>query len=208
MEKRTVEILNKNIPEDVKDKLSTLSDSIDETIEFGAQILAWDLRRKGDDTDLPAIMFLRNMIENLDAIGILIRHSSIEPCKILLRTALENYCSIEYLLKNPAKAKQRALCFLVWNFIEHGKWLRRVDNTSKEYRDIKANFLKDKLMKASEPLAVEDAKLKISGLENLLNSEPYKDVKKEYDLKQGKKKILRSIPYTVDRSHCMLLHRT
>jgi len=188
MEKPIKEILNREVPETVKDILDKASDKIDEMVAFGAQILAWELGKKGDDTDLPPILFLRNLLENADAIGILIRHSSIEPCKILLRTALENYCSIEYLVQDPAKSKQRALCFMVWNYVEHGKWLIKSDKTSREFRELKANYLKDKLMKNSEPLIVEDAKTKILGLEELLNTEPYKMIKEEYDLKHSKKR--------------------
>jgi hypothetical protein len=90
MEKPVNEILNREVPEDVKNTLNKLSDKIDEMVAFGAQILVWELGKKGDDTDLPPILFLRNLLENADAIGILVRHSSIEPCLILLRTALEN----------------------------------------------------------------------------------------------------------------------
>lgn len=188
MEKSVIKILNRNIPKNIKNKLDKHSDKINEMIAFGAKILAWDLGKKGDDADLPAILFLRNLLENADAIGILIRHSSIEPCKILLRTALENYCSIEYLIQEPEKSKERSLCFMVWNFVEHGKWLIKTDKNSKEFLELKENFLKDKLMITNYPLILENAKTLISRLDDLLATAPYKLIKEEYDLKASKKR--------------------
>jgi hypothetical protein len=77
---------------------------------------------------------------------------------------------------------------MVWNFVEHGKWLIKSDKTSKEFKELKENYLKDKLMKNNEPLVIEDAKTQISGLEDLLNTEPYKMIKEEYDLKHCQKR--------------------
>ncbi|MGJ1485706.1 DUF5677 domain-containing protein [Sphingobacterium multivorum] len=180
------EILNRNLPDVLKNQLDTLSDEIDHIIEFGTKILEFELCRSGDDTDLPPILFLRNLIENMDAASILIRNSSIEPCKILLRTGLENFCSIEYLIMNPEKSRQRSLCFLVWNLIEHNKWLVRTNSESKDYGELKTTYSKDRLMRGFEPLIIENAAEKTLVLKEIFRKEPYSLIKQEYDLTRKK----------------------
>ncbi len=57
----------------------------------------------------------------------MIKHSVIEPANNLLRTALENFFSIEYLLEEDQYLSQRAASFMVWFFVEQQRWLKQGD---------------------------------------------------------------------------------
>ena len=69
---------------EIQRKLSEWSSKIVELKELSAQILKLDLSvQRGGDENFPFFFMLRNTIELLDGIAILINNSSIVPCKHL-----------------------------------------------------------------------------------------------------------------------------
>ncbi|MDT0555266.1 DUF5677 domain-containing protein [Constantimarinum sp. W242] len=84
------------------------SDLLNQVIYYGTNIVELDtkVKREGKDNNVPTL-FLRNILEISDSISILIRNSSIEPSKILLRSLIENSLSLAYMLEK--NEKQRAL---------------------------------------------------------------------------------------------------
>ena len=101
------EFANPTTKPEIQRKLSEWSSKIVELKELSAQILKLDLSvQRGEDENFPFFFMLRNTIELLDGIAILINNSSIVPCKHLLRGLLENYFNLEYLVKE--NTKQRA----------------------------------------------------------------------------------------------------
>ena len=70
--------------------LDEYSKAIEEIVNFGSQILAWDLDAlDGNEHDITASMMFRQYLELIDSISILIRRSSTDACKAILRNALE-----------------------------------------------------------------------------------------------------------------------
>ena len=83
------EIIPRILDSNLEKVLEEFGTGIDQLVNFGSNIIAWDMEKKdGGDEDLPPILFLRNFIEEIDAISILVRKSSIDSCNNLLRTAL------------------------------------------------------------------------------------------------------------------------
>ncbi len=182
-------IIDRAIDKEVMLILQQFSDGLDEVVNFGSNIINWDLNRlNGSDEDLPSILFLRNFIEEVDAISILIKHSSVDPCKNLLRTALENLFYLEYILDNDSK--NRSLSYLVWNVIKNNKLLTKADGKSKEFVDFSNKCKKDKFLKHSTPFIIYQADLLKADGEKMLFLPKYLPIKIEYD--NTKKRLKKS----------------
>lgn len=172
-------LIVRDLDENLKKLLDQFSTVTNRLIDFGAEIYSWDIQKGGGDEKVPANMFLRNFLETLDAISILIKNSSIEPCNSLLRIALETTFQIEYLLQN--QQDQRALSFLVWNSCEQQKIVEKVDGTSPRYFDMARKYKNDKLLNTSTPPVHPEADRLKSFSKNLLSLEKYKPIKEEYE---------------------------
>jgi hypothetical protein len=159
---------------------------LEELVNFGSVLIGWDLEREDNsDEHLPALLFLRNFLEEIDAISIMVRHGAIDPCKNLTRTALENLFSLEYMLETDST--NRALAFLVWNTVTNNKLLRKADGKSEAYKDLLAKYRKDKLLKNTSPLQLPIADAMILTGERLLGLPKFVSVKAEYDQVAAKK---------------------
>jgi hypothetical protein len=173
------DFIPRDLPLNIQEILDKYSNWLDEIINFGSNVILWDTENvKGQEEFLPPILFLRNLLEYVDACSILIKKSSIEPCNSILRTILENFLSIEYLLLE--KTEQRALSFLVWNTFENRKLLLSMDGKSDSSIRLQSAFKKDKLFKDAPIFTLPNAAKKIKNNEELLKSEKYKQVVKEY----------------------------
>jgi hypothetical protein len=148
-------------------------------VNFGSNLIKWDVEIvRGEEEILPPILFLRNYLEYLDACSILMKQSSIEPSKSILRTLLENFLSIEYLLAE--KNHERSLSFLVWNSFENRKLLLSMDGKSENYKKLQSAFQKDKLFNDISALVFPNIESGIKNNEELMKSEKYKTTVKEY----------------------------
>jgi len=168
--------------------LSNLSTSLNEVVHFGTHILKWDIetKRGGIDKNVPSI-FLRNSIELGDAISILIKKSSIEPAKILVRSLMESTFSLLYMIEN--NEDQRALSFLVCRLnkdIRYYKQFIKQENISKTFV---SKFIKQEPhFKLEDHCNPENVKYVISEKESLLRDKRYAELNKEYERTCYKKK--------------------
>jgi hypothetical protein len=124
------EILQRGIRDDHPELASILdrfADLLDEVVNFGTHLFSWcNYAVKGKTDEIaPLMLSLRHALELLDAVSILIRQSSIEPCKVLLRALLEVILGVKYMLQ--ADTDRRALSFMVWNIHHRYKVLEKLD---------------------------------------------------------------------------------
>lgn len=186
------DFITREIDKDLFEILQQFSNGLEEVVNFGSNIINWDLNRPtGSDEDLPAILFLRNFLEEVDAISILIKHSSVDPCKNLLRTALENLFYLEYILEKDSK--NRALSYLVWNVIRYNKFLTKADGKSPEFNDFANKCRKDKFLKYSTPFIIKQSDLLKAEGKKMLQLPKYLPIKTEYD--NTKKRLKKSPPW-------------
>ena len=114
------EILPRELNPDIAQILQKFSSLIDEFVNFGTHIFKWVIEEsKGTDEQMPLLMFFRDMLEKADSISILVRHSSIDPSKVLLRSIFELNLYIGYLLEK--NSDDRAMSFLVCDAIRQKK---------------------------------------------------------------------------------------
>ena len=88
------------------------------------------------------ILFFRNILEIADAISILIKNSSVDPAKSLVRSLLENSFGLEYMLENDKK--NRALSYNVWIAHKDLKFYDRLDTESQVGKQFSSEIKKDK----------------------------------------------------------------
>ncbi len=169
--------------------LAKLHDGLADTVRFGIQILVTDFNRGGTELDLPVLLFLRNLVSTVDGIAVLIKHSITEPANNLLRTALENFLSIEYLLQEDQLANQRASSFMVWFFMEQQRWLKKGDIHSTDYQELVKKHQRDKAFHNLPPMVMPMAEEQRKKLKAVFDTPNYKGTKVEYDrTKQVRKK--------------------
>ncbi len=178
--------LNRSLDSEIQEVLSAYSSFIEEMVNFGCKILEWDMERTNlVEEDLPAHLFIRNFIGEIDGISILMQKSSIEPCKNLLRTALENVFYLEYLHKDD-NDNRRALCFLFWNSWQKSKLIKKHNGKSEHYNTIKQTFNSDRILKETTPPVIPDIEKHREDAENFQSQEKFKLIKDEF-LEKGKK---------------------
>lgn len=71
------------------------------------------IERKDNFVDTVIILFIRKIMEQLDAINILYSASSFEPAQIILRSLIENIVELEFILKDSTQDRAAAY------FLEH-----------------------------------------------------------------------------------------
>ena len=113
----------------VETLVNNLSDVIDNFVDFGSNILKWDTEvKRTEEYNAPIMMTYRHFLELVDSTSVLIRQSSIDPCKLILRGMLESYFSLAYMLE--ANTEDRCMGFLVWTVHKKISALERADPNS------------------------------------------------------------------------------
>lgn len=188
MTKPVNEILPREIDPGVEQLLVKFSTLIDEFVNFGTQVFKWVIEEsRGTDEQMPLLMFFRNMLEKADSISILVRHSSIDPSKVLLRSIFETNLYISYLLEK--NSEDRAMSFLVWDAIRQKQINLKFDTERPEFNHIRKILEQDILIADPNFLnELPSVKHIIESLNSLLNREDYKRVVKEYERTKQKDK--------------------
>lgn len=182
MEESIESILPRQIKSpEIKDLLENFSNGIEQVVNFGTHILNWELKSaKGGDENIPIAMMLRHIIELTDSISILVRKSSIDPCKPILRSILETVFGLEYLLEE--NTKERAFGFLVWHYYNDLKLYKKFSPDEDTYKDLEKKLEKDKSFQGDNILPKrKDIKEKIKIIETVLNLPIYQNAVKEYN---------------------------
>jgi len=126
------------------------SDLLAEVVNFGTHILSWDIdQANGGDEQLPVLLIFRNILEHLDAVSLLIRQSSVEPSKNLLRVMFESLLNLEYMLDNDCE--RRGLAFLVCGYHTELKFIEKISEDTAAHYQLKQKFKADKSMPSGLP---------------------------------------------------------
>jgi hypothetical protein len=169
------EFANPTTKKEIQEVLDFWSSKIVELKLIGSQILKRDLEyQKGGDEHMPFFFMMRNTIELLDSVSILIRNSSIQPSKLILRGLLENYFNLEYLTKGDWKRKSYQ--FLGSVYYSKLKLYKKLDENEQSHSQFKEPFETDKRLGGypfSNPEKLDQA---IANLESLFEKPEYKEI--------------------------------
>ena len=167
------EVIPRDIPENIKPTINYFADLLDEVVNFGSNILIWDVTPKTNgDENLPPTMLFRHFLDLIDSTSILVRHATGDPAKIVVRASFETSLYIEYLLEKDTL--NRSMAFLVADTI------RLIKTTGNLIPDTKQGVkthqtLKEEFSFSDIPdIHVLEAKEFINTKETLLQKPEYK----------------------------------
>lgn len=159
---------------------------LDKTVYFGGELFCELLKKSNlSSTSLPIIMFFRNSVELVDSISSLLINFYSEPARIILRTLLETFLYLDYITEK--ETSRRAVSFLFCHYREKLSSYNKLFPNSQQNKQLLVELKDDIYLKE---LKIGDVKLlqtQISNLNNLLNSNFYKEVSQEYTRTKNKK---------------------
>lgn len=165
-------------PKEYKDLLIQITGIIEECVNFGTHILVWCSEKpKKDGSDSTIILIFRHIIENLDAITVLIKHGCADPTEPLLRSIFEALIGLEYILEKDTL--QRALSYKVAHAHRQISLYKKLDPTTDQGKQFKKILSNDSSLKNMVLPDVDTNKL-IANLENMLRKPQYISVNKEW----------------------------
>lgn len=182
------DIAGREIQPQVKQLFAQWSKYIDEIVAFGSHILKWigDSRKLGGDEEIPLIMTFRNVIELVDSIAILLRESSIDPCKLQLRAILESLLVIKFITEKDAKL--RALNYLVCHYHQKLDLYKKLDSKTPQGKQFQTELKRGQYGSKMQFPNIPNLKKAIDNLENLLKKPHYVQSETEYQRLKKKKK--------------------
>lgn len=167
--------------------LDNVSKLIDEAIDFGTNLQKWQLEKNSNsDENIVPILFFRNILSVSDGISVLIKNSSIDNAKSLVRVLMESVFSLEYLLQE--NTKNRALSYFVWNAHRDLKFLEQLNPNTESGKQFKAKIAKDRFAKDTEFKKHPEFIAAKRNAEELLKLPDYIPVEEEYQRTCAKKK--------------------
>lgn len=181
MTKSINQILPREINSDVAGVLSSFSDLIDEVVNYGTHILKWIVETpSGGDEQMPLMMFFREMLEKADSISILVRNSSIDPSKGILRSLFELHLYISYLTEKYFN--DRSMAFLVWHAKIKIQTNRAFQRGNQEFKNFQKQIENDNSFSDSDLLENLPSPNKIiENLNSLLKRPEYQKALNEYE---------------------------
>ncbi len=188
-----IEPVTEILPRDIDDKgvtevLNKFSVGIEQTVYFGTHVMKWCVNAtKGAGEEVVPLLFsFRHALELLDSISILVRKSSIDPSKILLRAKLEVLLGTKYILQQDAI--RRAMGFMVWHIHKKLKRYQRLDPETQQGKELRKKIEQDFLIKDMKITKPEQLDEMIANIEELLNEPANIEVEAEYQRFRRKSK--------------------
>lgn len=164
---------------EAQDILGKFSKEIDEAVNFGSHVLKWDIETsKGGDENMPIVLLFRHFLELIDSVSILVKYSSIDPCKLILRGSLETYFGLEYLFEKDTI--DRSMAFLVCHAHKKLKVYRKLDNDSNQSKAFLKEIQKDKSYDTLDLSRIPNIKDAIQNSESMLSLPIYQKAEAEY----------------------------
>lgn len=186
------DVVNRDISnEALSDYLNQTSTKIDLLVNFGSWLFMWCSKdnRLSTEDKIVCLVLLRRALEIIDSISILIRHSSIDVSKVLLRSLIELLFEFEYLVKEDSS--RRSTCYIVWYMNQMLELKKSFDPESKEGKRFYSAIKLDKYMHKLNPTKPTTLDLEIENISEII--EEYKETNDEYRKTQRKSK--RNFPW-------------
>lgn len=169
---------------EVFELLAKFSEVLDEAVNFGSQVFKWCNESLGGEADqeIPLILLFRRVLELTDAVSILIKASSAEPCKMHLRSMFEALLSINYLLEE--RESERAYAFLVCHTHKKIKTYKKLDPSTLQGKQFKG-VLKDSILDDLDLSNRFDLKSMVEQKKKLFEKDGYKEANQELNRLRG-----------------------
>lgn len=119
-------------------------------VKYGEVLNEMKYIKPEDDgvVNLVIILFVRKIMEHLDAINILVEKSSFSQAKIILRTLLETIVSLKFILKEDTQ--KRASAYYLYHHYEEIDRMKNFDAKTKNGQMLKGMLEDEKFKKIAE----------------------------------------------------------
>jgi len=170
------------------------ADALDQVVNFGTHVLSWQfeaLEHRGGNCDphLPVTMLLRHVLQLVDAISTLTRHSQIDANRACLRALLEAVLAVDYILQQDSE--RRGMAFMTCHFHDRIAAHETADPTTERGKQFVANMEKD-IYVSQEVLEAMRASSRppgvLEGLRDVLKRPAYREYEAEYQKLRGSPK--------------------
>lgn len=140
---------------------------IQEVVDHGLEILQWEIDYKDrSEYDVLVEYHLRQILDYLQAVSVLISHSSIDPSKPILKSALKAFLQLDSIF--AIKERDHRKSMMVWNIrkeLEYWEKLRVDISTNAEIAEIIfRNEIKNKEDKDSILASINECILRLKAL--------------------------------------------
>lgn len=168
-------------PKEVQRHLSEFALQIEIYVEFGHSILEGIGSRQGGNENYLAYMMFRHFLELTDSLSCLIKESSIDPCKVILRTMVESSLTIEYLIMEDFERRSHSY-FVAEAMKERSNLLQLVEGTQMA-KQLEATIKKDRILKntPSVSIPVEEVQRQLTNIEDMMKRPGFKEAFEEYE---------------------------
>jgi hypothetical protein len=129
--------------------------------------------------------FLRQIVEDIDAISVLINKSISDPCFLNLRRLFENYIYLKFILKE--KSEERAKAYYVSHLLKKRLNAEKSDYSTSLGKERKAKIEKDEIAMHIE-LETKDCKGEFEKIDTILRKTAYQDVANEFARRKSESK--------------------
>lgn len=165
---------------ELEEFLEDLAVMLEQCVNCGTHIFAWcDEKARGGGHHHGSILLLfRHVLEMIDGVSVLVRHSCIDPCQALLRSAMEAELGIEYILEDDTV--RRALAYQVAHIHKRIAEHTRNDSNTEAGREFQKVFQEDKIFSAVK-LPPNPSRHAIDRLAKVLATPEYTEVDLEWD---------------------------
>lgn len=162
-------------------------------VKYGEILNEIRYRESDDDgfVDTVIILFIRKIMEHLDAINILVEKSSFTQAKIILRTLLESVISLRFILNEDTE--KRAAAYYLYRHYEEIERMKCFDENTKDGKMYKKLMGEEKFHEVAEK-----CKKKKQVFERMVQSKNvFVEIEKlrKSKIKQKKKEFPKKKPY-------------
>ncbi len=177
--------LNKKSP-GLAQTLHDFSFFLEEITNYGTVIFNncnQSLTGKSDEF-VPLIMSFRHCLELIDSVSILVKFSSIDPCKMHLRSLFETLMGVVYLLEKDEK--RRTYAYLVCNVHRKINTYKKLNPSTDQGREFKSKIgkISPNIFEVGEKY---DLFKLVQNQEEILKKENYIEAEREYQRLREKK---------------------
>jgi hypothetical protein len=145
-------LLKRSMKSDLSEVLGRMAGVLDRMVDFGTHLVIWcGPESAGKSISLaPPLMLLNHAVEEADAISILLRRGSVDPCGPLLRSQIEATISAFYILKEDTERRGLAYRYgILQNKLIN---LERLDPTTNKGKEALRRLSSDKTLGNLPPL--------------------------------------------------------
>lgn len=180
------DVLRREIDENDAKVLNFCAEAIEEAVNIGTYFLHWESERNIPCIEgTPIVMLFRHILDTADAISVLVKNSSVDPCKALMRVIVETSLQLEYMLEK--NTEQRAYSYMTCFYKTRLKNMKPFVANSKDQKEF-LNQLKGKTLSNidEQGMSVKGMDSEIIKIENLLKGPFYRKYSAEYDMLKRK----------------------